>query len=80
VHCRQGIGRSGLIVGGVLVAAGEDLGAALEAIRKSRGVSVPETEEQRQWLGDFAPWLASRRAAQHAADERSAGEALDRTK
>ena len=64
VHCRQGIGRSGMIVGGVLVAAGENLGAALEAIKESRGVWVPETEEQRQWLGDFAPWLASRRAAQ----------------
>jgi protein tyrosine phosphatase (PTP) superfamily phosphohydrolase (DUF442 family) len=75
VHCRQGIGRSGMIVGAVLVAAGEDLEGALEAIRESRGLSVPETEEQHQWLGDFAPWLASRRAAQHAAaaDERRVG-------
>ena len=72
VHCRQGIGRSGMIVGGVLVAAGEDLETALEAIGESRGVEVPETEEQRRWLGDFASWLVSRRAAQQAAaaDER----------
>jgi protein-tyrosine phosphatase len=72
VHCRQGIGRSGLIVGGVLVAAGRDPAAALEAIEESRGVGVPETEEQRRWLRDFAAWLLSERAAQHAAaaDER----------
>jgi protein-tyrosine phosphatase len=75
VHCRQGIGRSGLIVAVVLVAAGEDLGTAVEAISGSRGVSVPETEEQRQWLDDFAAWQASRRAAQQAAaaDERRSG-------
>jgi protein tyrosine phosphatase (PTP) superfamily phosphohydrolase (DUF442 family) len=62
VHCRQGIGRSGLIVGGVLVATGKD----------ARGLEVPETEEQRQWLKDFAAWLAATKAAQQtaAADDR----------
>jgi len=54
VHCRQGIGRSGLIVGGVLVAAGMDPIAALKTIATARGLEVPETEEQRQWLMDFA--------------------------
>jgi hypothetical protein len=49
-----------MIVGGVLVAAGEDLDAALQAIEESRGVEVPETEEQRRWLGDFASWVVSR--------------------
>lgn len=75
VHCRQGIGRSGLILGVVLVAAGKDLGTALEAIKESRGLEVPETEEQRQWLGDFALWLVSTQAAQQAAaaDERRGG-------
>ncbi len=72
VHCRQGIGRSGVIVSGVLVAAGKDLSSALKAIKESRGLEVPETEEQRQWLGDFATWLATTQAAQQsaAADER----------
>ena len=64
VHCRQGIGRSGLIVGGILVAAGRDPGTALNAIKESRGLAVPETEQQRQWLTDFASWLTSARAAQ----------------
>ncbi len=39
VHCRQGIGRSGLIVGGVLVAAGSDVPTALRTSR-SRGASM----------------------------------------
>jgi protein-tyrosine phosphatase len=67
VHCRQGIGRSGLIVGGVLVAAGEEPNAALKAIEESRGLDVPETDEQRQWLTDFASWLISTQAAEQAA-------------
>lgn len=75
VHCRQGIGRSGLIVGGVLVAAGQDVPAALRTIKQSRGVDVPETEEQQRWLREFSSWSATRQAAQQAAaaDERRAG-------
>ena len=75
VHCRQGIGRSGLIVGGVLVVTGRDPVTALKTIAESRGLEVPETEEQRQWLKDFASWLASTPAADQAAaaDERRDG-------
>jgi protein-tyrosine phosphatase len=71
VHCRQGIGRSGMIVGSVLVAAGEDVPTALRTIKESRGVDVPETEEQQRWLREFSSWLATRQAAEHAgaADE-----------
>ena len=70
VHCRQGIGRSGLIVGGVLVTMGKKPDAALRAVANARGLEVPETMEQRRWLDDFAAWLASTKAAQprHAAD------------
>jgi len=70
VHCRQGIGRSGLIAGGVLVATGKKPDAALKAVAEARGLEVPETPEQRRWLEDFARWLDSTRAAQprHAAD------------
>jgi protein-tyrosine phosphatase len=75
VHCRQGIGRSGMIVGGVLVAAGQDVPSALRAIKESRGLDVPETEEQRRWLHEFSSWLGTRQAAQQAAaaDERRRG-------
>ena len=67
VHCRQGIGRSGLIVGGVLVAAGKDVPTALRMIKESRGLDVPETEEQQRWLREFPSWLATKHAAQQAA-------------
>jgi protein-tyrosine phosphatase len=75
VHCRQGIGRSGMIVGGVLVAAGKDVPTALSTITESRGLDVPETEEQQRWLREFSSRLSTRQAAQQAAaaDERRAG-------
>lgn len=80
VHCRQGIGRSALIVGGVLVGAGKDPNTALKTIEESRGLEVPETEEQRQWLRDFASWLREIQAAQQAAaaGERRGGVRSDR--
>jgi protein-tyrosine phosphatase len=59
VHCRQGIGRSGLIAGGVLVASGLDPAEALNTISQARGLEIPETEEQRQWLTDFAARFAA---------------------
>jgi protein-tyrosine phosphatase len=74
VHCRQGIGRSGMIVGAVLVAAGMGLHSALTKVNEARGLAVPETQEQHRWLREFASWLAKRQAAQQAAtrDERRA--------
>jgi hypothetical protein len=38
------------MVGAVLVAAGMDARTALKMIEESRGLEVPETDEQRQWL------------------------------
>lgn len=61
LHCRQGIGRSGLIAAAVLVSNGEELDAALEAISRSRTVEVPETDAQRQWISEFSSWLTDRR-------------------
>jgi protein-tyrosine phosphatase len=63
VHCRQGIGRSSMIVAAVLVTAGVNLPDALAAIRQSRGLDVPETDEQRRWLADFASRLEATPAA-----------------
>lgn len=50
VHCRAGIGRSSLVAGAVLVRLGIEPGAAWATISTARGVAVPETEEQREWL------------------------------
>ncbi len=50
VHCRQGIGRSGLIAAGVLVTSGVPAGKALEVVSSARGQIVPETPAQVAWV------------------------------
>lgn len=54
VHCRQGIGRSALVATCLLVNKGMSPGAAVESVSASRGISVPETAEQREWIDHFA--------------------------
>jgi protein-tyrosine phosphatase len=50
VHCRQSVGRSGLLAAAVAVALGESLEAAFEVVSAARGVRIPETLEQGHWL------------------------------
>jgi len=50
VHCRQGIGRSGLIATGVLVASGMGVDKAIEIVSSARGLAIPETAPQLQWI------------------------------
>jgi protein-tyrosine phosphatase len=59
VHCRQGIGRSGLVAACLLVKKGMSPGAAVELVSAARGVSVPETGEQRDWIDHYAVGLAA---------------------
>lgn len=54
VHCRQGIGRSGLLATAVLLDAGLELEPALKAVAAARGVGIPETAEQRRWIEEYA--------------------------
>lgn len=61
IHCRQGIGRSGLIAACLLVSAGESPHKALEGISRVRGRPVPETAEQRDWVEAFAPQIGAPR-------------------
>ena len=58
VHCRQGIGRSGLIAAGVLIAAGKSPEEAMQIVSSARGISVPETTEQRRWTEKLPSGLA----------------------
>jgi protein-tyrosine phosphatase len=60
VHCRQGIGRSGLAAACLLVKKGMSPGAAVEAVSAARGLSVPETTEQREWIDHYAAATASK--------------------
>ncbi len=59
VHCRQGIGRSGLVAACLLVRKGVSPGAAVEMVSAARGVSVPETTEQRDWIDHYAVGLSA---------------------
>jgi protein-tyrosine phosphatase len=53
IHCRQGIGRSGMIAAALLIRDGSTPGDALTQINGARGLPVPETEEQLAWTRDF---------------------------
>lgn len=50
VHCRQGIGRAGMVAVGVLATTGVELTDAIDRVSAARGRPVPETPAQRQWL------------------------------
>jgi protein-tyrosine phosphatase len=55
VHCRQSIGRAGLIAAGLLIASGvtsdrPPAAQAVQTVTSARGVAVPETPEQREWI------------------------------
>lgn len=50
VHCRQGVGRSGLVAAGALVTSGIPVEKALDAVSAARGQSVPETPAQLRWI------------------------------
>lgn len=52
VHCRAGIGRTGIVAAGILLHAGLEPVEAFARVSKSRGVDVPDTDEQRNWLCD----------------------------
>lgn len=50
VHCRMGIGRSSIIAGAILVKYNLKVNDIISSVIKVRGVNVPDTEKQLQWL------------------------------
>jgi protein-tyrosine phosphatase len=54
VHCRAGIGRSGLLAACVLSAFGIDPDSAFGMLSRARGVTVPDTDAQIRWVRGFA--------------------------
>jgi protein-tyrosine phosphatase len=60
IHCRQGIGRAGLIASALLVDAGFSPAEAVRRVSDCRRVPVPETSEQRAWIDAFASTRALR--------------------
>lgn len=61
IHCRQGIGRSALVAASLLVMSGLNADKATAAVAAARGLPVPETAAQRNWIErfemEFAPTL-----------------------
>ena len=55
VHCRQGIGRSGLAAVSVLRELGVPTADAIRTVSDARGVPVPETPAQLAWLRRPSP-------------------------
>ncbi|HKZ78214.1 MAG TPA: hypothetical protein VJ124_07800 [Pyrinomonadaceae bacterium] len=53
IHCRQSIGRSAIIASAILVLAGVEPERSLKIVAKARGMTVPETQEQRDWVMSF---------------------------
>jgi protein-tyrosine phosphatase len=53
VHCQGCIGRSTVVTASILIKLGWTPERALDEIEKARGCSVPDTEEQRDWIIDF---------------------------
>ena len=50
IHCRMGIGRSSIIAASVLLRAGLKAENIIDHISKIRGLKVPDTDKQLQWL------------------------------
>jgi protein-tyrosine phosphatase len=59
VHCHAGIGRSSTIAAAVLIRLGVTPADACTTISAARGMRVPETQRQRNWLDRWAE-LATR--------------------
>ncbi|MEZ4617865.1 MAG: dual specificity protein phosphatase family protein [Caldilineaceae bacterium] len=58
IHCRHGIGRSALLAASLLVNAGIDADRAFHQIERARGVAVPDTPAQKEWVEKFATTAA----------------------
>lgn len=55
VHCRAGIGRSGMVTVCTLITLGWTGDDAVNAVSKARGVSIPDTVAQAEFIAGFVP-------------------------
>jgi protein-tyrosine phosphatase len=59
VHCRAGIGRTGLVAGAVLVLLDIHVDRVFQVLSEARGMAMPDTQEQVEWVKRFARYVAS---------------------
>jgi protein-tyrosine phosphatase len=57
IHCRQGVGRSGLIAASLLIGRGLSVQKALGRVSGARGAQVPETPWSNAWIESHASAL-----------------------
>ncbi|MGA9672736.1 MAG: hypothetical protein WBQ94_26200 [Terracidiphilus sp.] len=55
VHCRGSIGRATVTAASALIHLGWSPRSALSAITMARGCSVPDTQEQENWILNYRP-------------------------
>jgi len=53
IHCRAGIGRSGLLAACILGTFGVAADSAFAMLGRARGVAVPDTDAQAAWVRDY---------------------------
>jgi protein-tyrosine phosphatase len=53
IHCRAGIGRTGLVAGSLLHLLGVPSSDIFHLLSRSRGVSMPATIAQAEWVAKF---------------------------
>jgi protein-tyrosine phosphatase len=61
LHCRQGVGRAGLVAACLFLAKGYSPESAIEHLSRARGLPIPETASQRRWIEQHATSLAPTR-------------------
>jgi protein-tyrosine phosphatase len=54
IHCRQGIGRTGLVAASLLVRHGMEPASAIQTVSEMRGIQIPETPEQESCIYEVA--------------------------
>ncbi len=54
VHCRLGIGRSGMMGACILVGLGFTPDYAIFVLSRARGIRIPDTADQEQWIFRYA--------------------------
>lgn len=54
IHCRTGMGRSAVIAACVLKSFGIETKRAFDLVASARGFMVPDTQQQRDWVTEFA--------------------------
>lgn len=54
VHCRAGIGRSGVVASCLLIEDGADPQRAIDMVSAARRVSIPDTQEQFDFIMDYS--------------------------